>query len=352
MAEKRKRTKRIALHAMRALGLFALARYLSRRRLRILCYHGFSIGDQHAYAPVMFMRPETFERRLLLLRRLKYPVLSLDEAIFKLQTRAIRHNEVVITIDDGWKTTLTLAAPLLVKHAMPACLYLTTYYAEREAAVFNVVVRYMLRRTRRTRAVLLGISPEIDGDYDISGNEDLIAQRWIAFGEQRLSWPQRQDFLRTLALQLELDFEEVTEGQRFSLLSSSDIPKLVECAMAIELHTHRHRLPRSDFAAAAEEIDANRAAIERLGGGFATHFCYPSGEYSPDHAQWLAQLGIVSATTCDAGSNSSDDSPFFLRRYMDRDDASDIEFEAELSGVADFMRRLRGAMAAPAETPQ
>ena len=352
MPENRKRTKRIALHVLRALGLFALARRLSRRRLRILCYHGFSIGDQHAYSPVMFMRPEIFERRLLLLKRLGYPVLTLEDAIFRLQTGTLRRNEVVITIDDGWKTTLTLAAPLLAKHGMPACLYLTTYYAERDAEVFNVVVRYMLQKTCCTRVCLQDVSPEIDGDYEIRGNEEAVAARWIQFGEEQLSWPQRQELLRTLARYLELDFEAVSEGRRFALLTSSDIPKLVELGITIELHTHRHRFPDCDFDAAAREIDENRAAVERLGGGFATHFCYPSGEYAAHHPEWLAQLGVVSATTCDAGSNTSNASPFLLRRYMDRDDANEIEFEAELCGFADFLRMLRGAISAPPETPQ
>ncbi len=340
------------MRAVRGLGLFALARRLSRRRLRILCYHGFSVGDQHSYSPVMFMRPETFEGRLLLLQRLGYPVLTLEDAIFKLQTGAIRRNEVVITIDDGWRTTLTLAAPLLAKHGMPACLYLTTYYAERDAEVFNVVVRYMLQKTRCTRVSLRNLSPEIDGDYDVPGNEEAVAEKWIRFGETQLSWPQRQDLLRTLAGCLGLDFEEVTKDGRFALLTSSDIAQLVAFGVAVELHTHRHRLPASDFEAAAREIDENRAAIERLGGGFATHFCYPSGAYAAHHPEWLAQLGIVSATTCDAGSNTSDASPFLLRRYMDRDDASEIEFEAEICGFADFLRMLRGAISRPHETPQ
>jgi peptidoglycan/xylan/chitin deacetylase (PgdA/CDA1 family) len=352
LSENRKRAKRIALQALRALGLFALARRLSRRRLRILCYHGFSIGDQHAYSPVMFMRPEIFEGRLLLLKRLGYPILTLENAIFKLQTGAIRRNEVVITIDDGWKTTLTLAAPLLAKHSLPACLYLTTYYAERDAEVFNVVVRYMLRKTCCTHISLRNLSPQIDGDYAIPGNEEALAARWIQFGEAQLSWPQRQELLRTLARCLDLDFEQVQEGRRFALLTPSDIPKLRELGVDIELHTHRHRLPDGDFEAAAREIEENRAALERLGGGFATHFCYPSGEYSAHHPEWLAQLGIVSATTCDPGSNTSRASPFLLRRYMDRDDANDIEFEAELCGFADFLRMLRGAISARPETPQ
>jgi hypothetical protein len=56
--------------------------------------------------------------------------------------------------------------------------------------------------------------------------------------------------------------------------------------------------------------------------------------------------------TCDVGSNHSGHSPFLLKRYLDRDDAREIEFEAELSGVSDLLRSLRGTIGRPPETPK
>lgn len=348
----RKLAKRTVLHVVRALGLFALARRVSRNRLRILCYHGFSIGDQHEYAPVMFMRPQVFERRLRHLKRLNYPVIPLSEAIEKLRSGDIRNGEVVITIDDGWKSTVTLAAPSLAKHHFPACLYLTTYYVERNDDVFNVVIQYMFWRTRRAAMSVAGVAAALDGEYQIKGNEPALVNQWVAFGERYRDAPGRQELLRTLATHLELDFEQVIEARRFALIDRDDVRKLIESGIDIQLHTHRHTFPGDALGAAAKEINENREALERLGAGAGSHFCYPSGRYTSDHPRWLAQLGVSSATTCDVGSNAVGDSLFLLKRYLDRDDAEDIEFEAELSGFSDFLRALRGTMGRPKETPQ
>ena len=60
-----------------------------------------------------------------------------------------------------------------------------------------------------------------------------------------------------------------------------------------------------------------------LGGRSATHFCYPSGDYSRDFLPWLRQLGIRSATTCVPGL------------------ASDFSFDAWLDGTAVLLPRRR-----------
>jgi hypothetical protein len=67
------------------MGVFTLAKYLTRRQLRILCYHSFSVGDEHEVAPVMFMRAATFEQRMEILRKRRIPVVTLDEGVRRLQ---------------------------------------------------------------------------------------------------------------------------------------------------------------------------------------------------------------------------------------------------------------------------
>jgi hypothetical protein len=99
----------------------------------------------------------------------------------------------------------------------------------------------------------------------------------------------------------------------------------------------------------ANEIRKNRTAITHLTGVEPTHFCYPSGEHSPLHPEWLARLGVVSATTCDLGLNGSDNSLLLLKRYLDSEYTSDIEFEAEITGVRELLRRMRSTLLAPPE---
>jgi peptidoglycan/xylan/chitin deacetylase (PgdA/CDA1 family) len=343
--------KRLMLYALRAAGLFAVARRLSRRRLRILCYHGFSIGDQHEYAPILFMRPEVFARRLELLERLGHPVLPLAEALDRMRHGKIGRAEVVITIDDGWKSTAALAAPLLKRHKMAASLYLTTFHAERGDVVPDAAIAYMLWRTARSTMKVRGVARELDGDFDIRGNEAALIVRWTDYARGCADAGACEGLLKTLAAILDVDFAAVAQRARFALVGPEDVACLRDSGIDIQMHTHTHNLPPADFEAAATEIRENRRALERMGVAGAVHFCYPSGRYSPQHPQWLAKLGVESAMTCDVGSNAHGDSPYLLKRYLDRDDAWDVEFEAELSGISDLLRSLRGTIGRPPETP-
>ena len=69
------------LYTAKFLGLFDLSRSLTRQGLRILCYHGGSLLDEHRFSPGTFMSEETFQRRMDFLVRNKYPVLGLTEAL-------------------------------------------------------------------------------------------------------------------------------------------------------------------------------------------------------------------------------------------------------------------------------
>src|SRR6516165_4318910 len=100
------------------------------------------------------------------------------------------------------------------------------------------------------------------------------------------------------------------------------------------------------------EIAKNRAVLERLVSRPLEHFCYPSGAYAlPDgrllfaselnQGEWLAALGVKSATTIEPGLNYLDTPRFALRRLMDGHPVSDIEFEAEMTGFMEIIRSLR-----------
>jgi peptidoglycan/xylan/chitin deacetylase (PgdA/CDA1 family) len=108
----------------------------------------------------------------------------------------------------------------------------------------------------------------------------------------------------------------------------------------LQLHTHRHRFPGRDPEALADEIEANRASLNRFAAGPFRHLCYPSGEYDRDAFPQLAALGIVSATTTVPGMNGAGTPPLELRRFLDSENCSPIRFEAELSG---FLELVRGA---------
>src|SRR5215203_3424617 len=147
-SQSRMRLKRrvglLALAALRALGGFEVARRLTARRLRILCYHGFSVADEHRFRPGMWIRGDTFERRIAFLKRGGYPVLPLDDALERMAAGTLPAAAVVVTIDDGFAGTLPVAVPVLQRLDAPATLYLTTYYTLHQDPVFDLAVAYLL----------------------------------------------------------------------------------------------------------------------------------------------------------------------------------------------------------------
>lgn len=331
-----------AHYVLRAMGVFALARYLTRKQLRILCYHGFSVGDEHEVAPVMFMRGQVFERRMQLLRKRGIPIVTLDEGVKRFTQRMIANAETVITFDDGWASNLTVAVPILEKYGFPACVYISTEHLEAGTEVFNVALSYMIRRSGLKMLTLERVHPQLDGAYDIATNPDAAIVDLILRAEGALPLAERQQLLRPIAQALGANLDEVLRGERFRLLSRDEIGQVFRRGIDVQLHTHTHHLPDTDFDEMALEISKNRKMIEELTGSQARHFCYPSGEHSGRHPEWLGRLGIVSATTCHPGLNNGSTSVMLLNRFLDSDSTSDIAFEAQICGVYELARKLLG----------
>ena len=335
------KSRRLLLHVARALGIFALARRLTSRWVRILCYHGISIGDQHEFSPGLFMRSETFERRLRTLAAGNWRVVELDEALAAMANNTVSGAPVAITIDDGWKSTIDHMVPALSRANLPSMLYVTTHYVQHRAEVFNVACQYMLWRSQRKSFELKVGIEGIDGSYQLNGDLAAVRRHFVKVANQVLNEAGRQQLLRQLAVALDLDFDEMMREGRFRLMEAREVAPLAAQGIDVQLHTHRHRTPVSSQEDMAREIIDNRQFLEPLKGSPCEHFCYPSGEYDSRHPGWLAACGIRSATTTDSGLCDAASNRLLLPRILDRDDWTDIEFEAALSGLHVILAPLR-----------
>jgi peptidoglycan/xylan/chitin deacetylase (PgdA/CDA1 family) len=298
--------------------------------------------DEHEAMPHVFMRKETFVRRLQILKKHRIPVIALNDALIRLKSGKISNSETVITFDDGWASNLSVAAPVLEAFRFPACIYVTTEHLEAGAEVFNVVLYYMLCRTSRSTFKLEGLDPAIDGMYSLE-QEPVVVQRSIIAAVERTfpALSDRQRLLVPIAAALGFDLGEILEGGRFQLMHRTEMQEMHRRGFDIELHTHTHRLPATSFEQTQDEIVRNRRALAEILGVEKNHLCYPSGEYSPRQLEWLPRLGIASATTCEPGFNGGKTDILQLRRYLDSEAVSDISFEAEISGLRELARIIR-----------
>ena len=337
--------KIVLFRLSKALGLFALSRWLTRRGLRILCYHGIWLGEGH-YGNFLFMSPEVFAGRMAFLTRAGYPVLSLAEAVAGLKSRSLPPGATAITIDDGWHGSYRHMLPVLEAHGLPATIYVTTYYAQRQYPVFNLVVRYLLDRAEVEELDLAALGVPGGGRVAL-GSADARAKAGetiVAHGSGQLDGAGRHAFGARLAAALGLSYDALVEQKVFHLMSFAEIADAVRRGHDIQLHSHRHRIPLDDPAGLAQEISENRALLEAITQKPLQHFCYPSGIY--EKALWpqLEALGIASATTIEQGFNFAGAPPLGLKRLLDGQEVQLIEFEAELCGFVELLRRLQGPL--------
>ncbi len=344
---------RILLYIMRSLGLFRLARRLTANRLRILCYHGISIRDEHEFNAGVFMRRETFEGRMRLIKKLGLPVLSLDEAVRKLSTGQLPPMATVITIDDGWYGTYRYMHPVLNQLELPATLYVATAFVESNLQVFNVAIGYVLWRRQdkllQSRALREGA---LTRDYDLSiAEERRKAQKeLVRFGFRYPDFKDRHSLWREVCEALDEDWKTIERERRIAFVNREELRQMIDDGLDIQLHTHGHRFPSKDREDAIREVTSNRDYLNEMVPGDYSHFCYPSGQYEEDQIADLRALNVVSATTTKGGLNRHDTPVYELRRLIDSDGKSDLEFEAKISGVKDLIeiskdrfRRLAGS---------
>jgi peptidoglycan/xylan/chitin deacetylase (PgdA/CDA1 family) len=336
--------KRALFHVARAVGLFRLTRRLTRKGLRILCYHGVAMDDEAQFSPHTFITPETLRERLDFLAEKKYPVLGLEEAVTRLKKGDLPPGAVVITFDDGFYSTAALAVPMLRERRQPVTIYVTTYYCIKGTPGFNLLIAYM--RWKSPKKVL---EPVTLAGFDIGRvllkNEKQSEFALLPFRIHagHLTDPERCNLAREFGRRLGVDYDEIARSRRLSVMTPEEVRQLAGEGVDIQLHTHRHRFP-DDEAAVLKEIADNRAVLEPLVGRPLRHFCYPSGVWSPAALPWLAAAGVETATTCEPGLNYADTPPLLLNRFLDGENISPIEFEAEMCGFAELLRRMRALL--------
>jgi peptidoglycan/xylan/chitin deacetylase (PgdA/CDA1 family) len=331
----------VLLHVCRALGLFALARWATRRRLRILCYHGIWMGPAPHFGDRLFMDPERFARRVASLQAAGYVALSLGEAWERCRQGRLRGREIVITIDDGWTGTARHMRPVLRQLGWPSTLYLATHDFLIGAPVPPVMATWLLARARKPLdpvALLNRTSAPADWALALEEHVRSLPDR----AAQEAQWCRWGDALG-------VDVRAVLATRSLHLMSADELRQCAAEGMDVQLHTHHHDLGDLSAAVVTQEVARNRAELSRLLGrdpDTFTHFCYPSGVHDERAFAPLRAAGVHTATTTDFGLAGARHEPMALPRILDGQTMSDIALEARLSGFWYWVDRVRGRVSA------
>ena len=106
--------------------LYSLTHRSFPKETRILFYH--SIDDTGSDISTSV---ETFQRQMAFLKQENYHTISLSDYIGKIHgNKEPSHQDVIITFDDGFKSTYLQAYQILIKFGCIATVFLTTDYVD------------------------------------------------------------------------------------------------------------------------------------------------------------------------------------------------------------------------------
>src|SRR5262249_39812904 len=92
---------------------------------------------------------EVFERHMAFVAH-TYSILPVEEAVDRLQHGRLPRRALAITFDDGYRDTLTHAAPILAHHGVPATVFLATGFIGTGEGPWFARLAHALKCTRAT----------------------------------------------------------------------------------------------------------------------------------------------------------------------------------------------------------
>jgi peptidoglycan/xylan/chitin deacetylase (PgdA/CDA1 family) len=253
---------------------------------------------------------QVFERRVAYLAH-AYRVLTLEELVERMGRAELPRNALAITFDDGYRDTLTHAAPILAKHGVPATVFLATGFIGSATVPWADRLALGLKTTR-------AVSVRTPwGEAFALGSEQERLQALDRLLDHLKRVPD-EDVRRILDGLFEtLDVTDQT-GFKDLMLSWDDVHALRGLGFTIGAHTVNHPiLSRVSKERAWDEICGSRAMIESACGDAPRAFAYPNGrseDYSESVVRLVRDAGFTCAVTTRFGVNSQGTSPYELRR--------------------------------------
>ncbi len=258
-----------------------VSRFLARRvkLMRIIMIHGIGGPDC----------PEgEFIAQTAFLNR-NFQVVPLIEIVRKLINPSnCTGHEVALTFDDGLRSNVTIAYPILKSMNLPATFFVCPALIEKHCWLWNQEMRARLQSMhsleRTELATMLKVSSaEVEGIVE-----------WM----KSLSLQDRlhaEDVIRNATFFFHPTLEQT---RRYEIMGWDDLTSLDQKLITIGSHTMTHPILTSlpvdllDY-----EIDESKRVLERKLGRQINHFCYPGGNYDGRSVEYVRKNFDSAVTT-------------------------------------------------------
>ncbi|MFC1895394.1 polysaccharide deacetylase family protein [Thermodesulfobacteriota bacterium] len=329
------------------LQLHRMLRYIIRKRIHILMYHGFADRTAHdgiENHQAKYMPINLFRSQLAYLAKY-HQVIPLQRLVdFYTKGDALPDNAVVITIDDGYRSAYTLAYPVLGEYQMPATLFIATDFVDNKQPLWTDRVEYAVSKATVERLELPTASGVLPLAFD-TNTAKKVSNRRIRSAIKAMPQGERDAMVARLerdsqpVVPLSKGMPELHRPVTWQEVSDMRASGLI----SIGSHTHTHKiLARCSAEESYRELALSKQIIEARIGGDCTFFCYPNGQagdFDSRTREQLQALGYACGINSVSGLNDRNSDRFELLRFSPGKDLR--TFQEKLSGVKTFFARMK-----------
>jgi peptidoglycan/xylan/chitin deacetylase (PgdA/CDA1 family) len=275
-----------------------LVRALSRSRGAIFTLHRVLPEMPAAFSPyaILQVTPDFLDYTIERVRELGLDIVSLDEAVERIENPGKSRKFVVFTFDDAYRDNLRHALPILRKQRCPFTLYVPTALVDGGGEVWWQALEDIIARQE-------AIASEGDGGNTYFPTKTLAEKQHtydaLYWRMRTMPEPERVAFIRALGRAYGLDLDAHC---RSLIMDWTELGAFAESALCtIGAHTvHHYELAKLPEAEARNEIEQSLRIIAAQFGEVPQHLSYPiGGTASAGEREYAVarDLGLKSAVT-------------------------------------------------------
>jgi peptidoglycan/xylan/chitin deacetylase (PgdA/CDA1 family) len=341
-------SERALIPVLYASQLYRLARWLTRGKVTIAMYHGFTAAASHhgiENHEQKHLPQAEFEWQLAFLRA-HYTVVPLADVVRATATgRPLPRHAAVITIDDGYRSVYRVAYPVLKRLGLPASVYLATEFVDECRFLWTDRVEYAVNRAKATSLSLTIAGKAVHLSLD--GLESRkAADRALRSRIKTLPQAKRDAAVEAVERAAGCSVADTAQSDLYEPMAWSEAAEMQRSGLiTFGSHTHTHViLSRCEAGHVARELRTSKALIEDRLGVPCDEFCYPNGrrgDFSAATGDLVRAHGFACALTTVYGMNGRGADPFELKRYNLGKPMVKGEVAVRLSGLMDLGGALR-----------
>jgi peptidoglycan/xylan/chitin deacetylase (PgdA/CDA1 family) len=327
----------VGLPLLNCLGVFDLLRYIKRNSALVLMYHG--VIDTRTGVPININQVDlqSFDWQLRFLKD-HYNVVPLSEIVERVRNSRPVSELAAITLDDGYRSVVDNAAPLLVKYALPATIFLITGIMDTEEITWY----------DKAEAHFLNIkSSEIDIGgviYQIHGQPETTVKAF----KRRLKSMQLEERNALLNELFEKAGELEPEAEEpYRLMTWTEAEQLRQQGFDFGVHSRSHphltKVPPPDLDLEIDQpakliADRLGLAIDRL------IFSYPDGDWNQRVRDRVIRAGMLGAVAVGQALVRPGSDAFALPRIHVMGDQTNTMFVEAVVELNAWINKIRASV--------